>query len=570
MEKESSLDQARKSYLSEIEKAYEASDKSKSYELFFTDELRLLTASADTRMKTVQTDSSNSGIPTSQNPPSGTNPNHTRNQRTADKLTKESKSGGTKTRNVKPAFDKNEIDETESHTPEKCPACGSSSFTVIGQDTRYEHKIVISTRKIKHVFDICMCNDCGTVFEEEISGRMKYAGEDRAVYDDNTDTCILLLRDLGNMAVNKISSVISAVTNNEINLSEGYICKVQKRSAALLESFREDIRKVAVQSPLLCWDDTGTNVNGEQMCMRVYCNDSLSLYYAHQEKDLLSILEDGILTCLTEEQKVMHDHNKVNYNELFAFMNLECIQHFQRALLLVYEKTEHKWALILITLTGLAIDVRKELIEKGINKYPDHYFDAFCDNYVDIIAEAKEEHERLRKTDYGYDEERRLLKMIEKYTWELYRWMLDFTLPTTDNESERALRNGVKRANKISGQFKNVERSDDKALLSTYFETCRKNGIPFQDAAQRLAEGKPYKAYEVLHLGEDLILPNGISMDKILAQKQKSEDLWKEQRKQLEERREKNRAKKTARKEAEKRTILQKHLNKSYTCPAEA
>lgn len=54
--------------------------------------------------------------------------------------------------------------------------------------------------------------------------------------------------------------------------------------------------------------------------------------------------------------------------------------------------------------------------------------------------------------------------------------MQDFTLPTTNNLSERSLR-GIKSHMKISGQFESVESADNHAVIRTYTETCRRNGI---------------------------------------------------------------------------------------------
>ena len=55
-------------------------------------------------------------------------------------------------------------------------------------------------------------------------------------------------------------------------------------------------------------------------------------------------------------------------------------------------------------------------------------------------------------------------------------WLEDFDLPTTNNLSERSLR-AIKSHMKISGQFESAETADWHALIQTYTETCRRNGI---------------------------------------------------------------------------------------------
>ena len=113
------------------------------------------------------------------------------------------------------------------------------------------------------------CNDCGEEFTASMNDRTKYAGEDRSVYDRETEKMVLTLRDVGNMPFNKIVSVISGLTNNEMNLSEGYVNKVFCRASRQLIQFRDDLKKVAVQFPQIGWDDTGLDVDGTLMCARV-------------------------------------------------------------------------------------------------------------------------------------------------------------------------------------------------------------------------------------------------------------------------------------------------------------
>ena len=74
--------------------------------------------------------------------------------------------------------------------------------------------------------------------------------------------------------------------------------------------------------------------------------------------------------------------------------------------------------------------------------------------------------------------------------------MEDFSLPTTNNLSERGLR-GAKSHMKISGQFESVEAADDYALICTYIETCRRKGRNEIMALMRLCEGNPYTVKEL-------------------------------------------------------------------------
>ena len=55
-------------------------------------------------------------------------------------------------------------------------------------------------------------------------------------------------------------------------------------------------------------------------------------------------------TSLDAEKKVVHDHNIVNYNEEYEFMNVECCVHLLRDLKKVVDNLGHEWPKKMINL----------------------------------------------------------------------------------------------------------------------------------------------------------------------------------------------------------------------------
>lgn len=80
--------------------------------------------------------------------------------------------------------------------------------------------------------------------------------------------------------------------------------------------------------------------------------------------------------------------------------------------------------------------------------------------------------------------------------------MYDFSLPTDNNPSERALR-GAKSKMKIAGQFQNINTAEYYANIKTYIETCYRNGINPTDALIRLMEDNPYTVSEIFNDKKD-------------------------------------------------------------------
>ena len=101
------------------------------------------------------------------------------------------------------------------------------------------------------------------------------------------------------------------------------------------------------------------------------------------------------------------------------------------------------------------------------------------------------------KSRYSGPPERSLIRRIRKYRDNYFAWMKDFSLPTTNNLSERSLR-GVKTKMKVSGQFATTTTADYYAALRTYIETCRRNGINEFDALIRLSDGNPYTVEKII------------------------------------------------------------------------
>ena len=89
-----------------------------------------------------------------------------------------------------------------------------------------------------------------------------------------------------------------------------------------------------------------------------------------------------------------------------------------------------------------------------------------------------------------------LLNRIREYKSNYFDWIKDFSIPTTNNLSERSLR-FIKTKDKVSGQFQSIEYAKYFADIRTYLETCVRNGVNEFTALLRLTSGKPYTLSEL-------------------------------------------------------------------------
>lgn len=434
-------------------------------------------------------DGTNHGIPTSQTPIHKTKV--IPNTREKTDLPKGGQKGHKKHKLEK--FQDEEVTEHIEHVAESCPCCHSTKIETTGeikQKDEIDYKIIVE--KKRHKFFEYECKECGKKFHQEIPKHLKEENQ----YGPQIQALELTLMNQANVTMNKAQKITYGITDGQIDLSEGYISKLQKRAANQLTDFMKEIKTEIIKQPLLHWDDTVIMIDTKRSCLRFYGTDKLALYTAHEHKDKEGLDEDGILKVLGKETIVEHDHNQENYNEEYKFKNAECNRHLISDLKKVIDNLNHTWAKKLIELLTKMNNKRSRLIEKGKEEFTQEELNKFEDKFEKIMIEAhKENQEEPQK--YYVDKESTLILRILDYKNEYLLWIYDFEIPFTNNLSERGLR-GVKSKQKASGQFWNIESASWYATIRTYIETCNRNNVNIYNALLMLCLGKPYTLEEIL------------------------------------------------------------------------
>ena len=439
-------------------------------------------------------DSTNTGMPTSRTP---LNKNKViPNSRRSSGKPKGAQIGHKKSYLEAP--NESDITETVGHPlqdNECCPKCGLADYTPTGEsEIKYEYDIRIKVVRVKHEFFYYACNNCGTVFRSQIPPHLK----EKAQYGSVLQAVALSLTNTVNASMNKVSLFLSGITGGNLTPCDGYVAKLQSRAAKGLCQFRKDLKQLLITRRIVYWDDTVIMILSERACFRFYGDETIAYYTAHEHKDMESLDDDNVLNLLTADTKAMHDHNTVNYNVKYSFDNIECNQHLQRDCQKNSDDTCHKWSDNLKEHISRTIKDRNDAIANGSDSFSVDYISKFHEKVDKCLSDGWAENEE-DPTNYGASFERTLLKRIAKYRRNYFLWVEDFSLPTTNNLSERGLR-GVKSHMKISGQFESEAAADNHALIRTYTETCRRNGINEIEALGRLCAGNPYSVDEIFSL----------------------------------------------------------------------
>lgn len=450
-----------------------------------------LTRELEHKTALLERNSTNTSVPTSQTPIG--KKKHIPNTRRSTGKTKGGQPGHVKHTLEKLSDD--EITEIVFHPVGEeycCPDCGCDKLIPTGE---YEEKDVIDykviTTKTRNKYSICACGCCGQ--HVRIAFNPNHRAE--CQYGPNVQALCLSLMNTTNAAINKVPMVIAGLTKGEVCPSEGYVAKLQRRASKNLKIFKAELALRLIKQSLIYWDDTVVMIDTKRGCMRFYGTENISYFTAHQHKDLDGILKDGILSALSASTKAMHDHNMVNYNKQFAFENIECNIHLERDLQKLVEDTGHVVLLSIKELIASTIHERNMMIENGSERFEEGYIQAF-NNKLSVLLREAEMIAKENDSKYSGQPERALVERIKKFRKNYFAWVYDFSLPTTNNLSERALR-GVKSKLKISGQFSSVDTAEYYADIRTYIDTCRRNGFNEMEALTRLCNGNPYTVQEI-------------------------------------------------------------------------
>jgi transcription elongation factor Elf1 len=389
------------------------------------------------------------------------------------------------------AFTEQEITETKIHKLDKCPLCGGQAIEIGESIDKDELDYEVVVIKKRHKFAISRCLECGHEFHQPIPAGLKEENQ----YGNNVQALALSLMNVENVSVNKVRKMIYGLSEEEINPSESYLIKQQRKAAERLKPFMDELTGRCLKLSTLYWDDTVIDINTHRGCLRFYGDEKTALYKAHPHKNKEGIDDDGILKLLPEETTVMHDHNKVNYNKEYSFSNIECNVHLLRDLQKTTDNLQHQWSEELKNLLEKTNVQRNEKIDKGEKCFDNTYVKSFYGEFDRIMLESIEENKKDYNKYYGKDERTLILRILD-YKDNYLAWVVNFNLPFSNNLSERSLR-GVKSKMKISGQFQSVETAKRYAIIKSYIETCHRNGINKIEALTRLCEGNPYTVEEI-------------------------------------------------------------------------
>ena len=254
-------------------------------------------------------------------------------------------------------------------------------------------------------------------------------------YDASVKAFAFLLTHEGNVAADKVRSILYEATGGRLNISNATINSLSKEFSEKTEEERSEIIRNLMESPVMNVDFTNANVNGDSkqvLIMASPINDA-SMFMARDSKGHAGIKDSPVENYVGT---LVHDHDRTFYG--YGIRHQECMQHNERHAIGSEENEKDlKW-------NKKMHELIKEMIhyENSIDDNDDLdpiIVSGFETRYDEILEEAKKEYEDDPPTDYYRDGYNLYLRLVEYKESELL-FLHDKIVPANNSLAERLAR----------------------------------------------------------------------------------------------------------------------------------
>jgi transposase len=250
-------------------------------------------------------------------------------------------------------------------------------------------------------------------------------------------------------------------------ISPGTIVHAVNTLADRLEQVENAIKSRLVKSSLVHCDETGINVTGNKHWLHTVGTEQLTHYAIHEKRGRKATEAIGILPEF--KGTMVHDH----WKSYFTYKECEhglCNAHHIRELRFLYEHHHIKWAKKMsILLIEINEEKNKQMTTQNKKSFSPYRLKKYNDRYDAILHKALKEQARR-----GTIDSHNLLKRLTAYKDSVFLFMTDFTVPFTNNLSERDIRM-TKVKQKISGCFRTKTGGENFCRIRGTLSTAKKN-----------------------------------------------------------------------------------------------
>ena len=255
----------------------------------------------------------------------------------------------------------------------------------------------------------------------------------------------------------------------------------------------KEIKRQAVDSPVVHFDETGMGVNGKREWSHVAGTETLTCYAAHPKRGHEATEAMGILPDF--QGMAVHDFWKpyFKYNCRHAL----CNAHHLRELKGILEQDKQEWPRDMI---DLLLEIKRAVDEKRTvaDKLDPVQIKGFEERYDQVIENGLAENplplsqgQPGRRGRKKQSKAKNLLDRLNTHRKKALAFMYDFSVPFDNNQAERDIRM-MKVQQKISGTFRSAQGANIFCRIRGYISTVRKNSLSVINTIQAAFEGNPF------------------------------------------------------------------------------
>ena len=378
------------------------------------------------------------------------------------------------------------VTEKKVITPEVCPCCGESLFHVMGRtiDTHYVMEMPpIAVTVTEYTREEKICPTCGKkvkgVFPEEASATQQYGPTLKAF--------IVLLAETGMVAMNRLGEILEAVSG--IQISTGTVANTLERCAQSLVEPVKGIKEAVKGAEIGHFDETGMRSQGVLKWLHTASTGSLTYLEMNKKRGREAMDEIGILNDF--KGTAVHDCFASYWN--YSCVHSLCNAHLLRELKFIHETTGQAWPTEMIELL-LEIKKAVEVSRKdGMSFLLKEDVVGYTKRYIKLVKEGlKMNPEQLkpegRRGRAKQTKARLLLLRLNEHMDEYLRFATDFNCPFDNNQAERDIRM-AKVKQKVSGCFRSDKGEKSFAVIYSFIQTLKKNGVSVYDELVKVFKG---------------------------------------------------------------------------------
>jgi transposase len=393
------------------------------------------------------------------------------------------KSGGQKGHKGHTLAQVEKPDQVINHYPVTCSNCGGAPDAAASAS--YQKRQVIDVPKpqplvvIEHRAHACGCPHCGAqtqaAFPEGINAPVQYGPRIAAL--------AIYLQTYHFIPEDRLAELLKDLY--EIDISTATIAAMEHRKAEELAPVAETIGEKVKQAPVKHLDETGYRIGGRTQWLHVATTLLMTFYHTSAKRGALLADVIGV---------AVHDHWKP-YFTMQGVLHALCNAHHLRELKALMDIEKEGWAFEMYHFLRRACHAVNAAKEQGHTLTPE-LIAWLQKRYARIVAKGLAFHEAqpppAQKTQSNGKKSRgrqrrrtghNLLLRLQGRRDDVLRFLIDFSVPFTNNLAEQALRM-MKVRLKISGCFRTVGGAEDFITLRTVLHTARKQGWSLLETLQ--------------------------------------------------------------------------------------